>query len=126
MRDGDRALHGALSGDFDQVVPRRRQLAVELDGVEGDGLIGGGVVDLEDAQEVGFGVERGAPVEEGYWGRCWVVDGDVDGEADGGVAEGGTGERITWRFVMSRRLSVVSRRLVVFSRSVEEEEMNRV
>ena len=46
-------------------------------------MIGGGVVDLEDAQEAGFGVEGGAPVEEGHWGGCWVVDGDVDGQTDG-------------------------------------------
>lgn len=62
--DGDRALHGALGGDLDEVVPRRRQGAVEVDGVEGDGVIGGGVVDVEDAEDAGF-VSNGAPVEEG-------------------------------------------------------------
>jgi hypothetical protein len=91
MWDGNGPLHGALGGDLDEILPRRRQPALELDGVEGDWMIGGGVVDLEDAQEVGFWVERGAPVDEGDWGGCWVVDGDVDGEADGGSGGGRDG-----------------------------------
>lgn len=86
--DSDHALHGALGGDLDKIIPRRGQRAVEVDGVDGDGVVGGGVVDVEDAEDGGFGVEGGAPVEEGYWGGGWVVDCDVDGEVDG-LSRGG-------------------------------------